>query len=157
VRPAHAREKGHAEKVHSQRLVGMDEGRHVAHDDIADLDHAQLDQRRSRDAVRRGDLVVIARRGMNAEPRRIAGAQCDLGHADAERRLCARSEATSGRVGVSLRRDEAQHSTPTRLPRLKAGVADLPLQGEVHRACVSYRERRFALAVGAAASGLSGQ
>src|SRR3954452_8701686 len=37
VRPAHARQERHAEEVHRQRLVGNDQRRHVAHDDVADL------------------------------------------------------------------------------------------------------------------------
>src|SRR5262249_9942391 len=47
VAPAHAREKGHAEEVHAEGVVGNDQRQQVAHDDVADVDHAQLDARRA--------------------------------------------------------------------------------------------------------------
>ena len=53
VGEAHPRQEGHAEQVHAQRPLGMDDRGHIAHHDVADLDHAQLHQRGARYAVRR--------------------------------------------------------------------------------------------------------
>ena len=82
VRPAHAREEGHAEKVDAQSLVGVNEGGHIAHHDVAHLHHPELDRGRAGDAVcGRYPDVIVPYRGMNAEPRGIAGAQRNLGRA----------------------------------------------------------------------------
>ena len=76
MHPAYAREERHAEKVHPQCLVGMDQSRDVAHHDIADLDHTQLDRGRKRDTVcGRDSNIIVAWGGMDAEPGGIAGSQ----------------------------------------------------------------------------------
>src|SRR5829696_5856939 len=79
VRPAHARQERHAKQVHAQCLVGAYQCWQIAHNDVADLDHAQLNQSGTSNTIRSADLDrVITRRGMEAKPRGVALAQRDL-------------------------------------------------------------------------------
>ena len=68
MRPAHARKERHAEQIFFQRVVGHDNGAHVAHDNVVDLDDIELHRRRAADTI--GGLClhrIIARSRVNTQ------------------------------------------------------------------------------------------
>ena len=76
MRPAHAREERHAEQIFFQSVVGHDDGTHVAHDDVVDLDHIDPYRRRAADAIsglRLHRIVALSR--MNTQLCGGAGTQ----------------------------------------------------------------------------------
>jgi len=117
VRPAQAREKRHAEEVHIEHVVGNDERGQIAHHDVPDLDHAQIDLRGAAGAVRGVDADrIVALLGMEAEPRRIALPDGDLRGAGVDQ------EQNASAIDPRLDREMPAGARTTRLREL-AGCA----------------------------------